>query len=287
MADLSVVRWHYMWLKTVAYYWQYGTAFSDTIVGKSPEEVRKGICNAASVPVDQWPFIEDYVKVYVDKPEKPAQWLSSARFWSLENTKINILLPNPPKQPDLTKPDTDPPIAWAIANIAECMSKLVRYVPITLAQLDRKQGTRGTESDCKPQDLKVLAAESTQIGFEQMYRWFTVWPHAVAHAWRDPLFRKHLTDSPRVALFNAFGFEVPAGANLTITDQVSTGVYTKDLGTPIDIHMSLPEKPPSVAIKNPVNNQPDIPTNLDDAIALAAYAESGRTFPFTLCAAVC
>ena len=144
------------------------------------------------------------------------------------------------------------------------------------ASLTTRQQVDVRSRHVEPSNIVVYSGgsqESTQIALEQMVRWFSVWPKTVAEVWTDPQgpFSSHLAGDANAALHNAFGFQVPGGVTLNV--KLQKGAFDPNTPyTPIDLQMILPPLP-------------TVPT--DGPVALAAYAESGRSFPFTLCTVTC
>lgn len=108
--------------------------------------------------------------------------------------------------------------------------------------------------------------ESPLPAFEQSYRWFYVWSKVIASA-GDPDFRKRLEEDPALVLSSRYGYEVPNGTRLTFVEQRRED--QEDDRGPVFLSITLVLPPP--------------PPLEDRAIALADYAEMGRTYPFTLC----
>jgi ribosomally synthesized peptide (two-chain TOMM family) len=167
----------------------------------------------------------------ITQPED-AKWVSNMLFWTLPCTELTMRVPKPPG---------DGNVAAAIANYTRELGRI---------ESDMDQGT-----------------ESPLPAFEQMMRWFTVWPQAVALAWHNEAFKLHLHRNPRVALYNAFGFQVPGGVELIV--DVDADPYAEGSLMPrADLKMVLPPPPPDAG---------------DAGVALGKYSEAGRSYPFTLC----
>jgi ribosomally synthesized peptide (two-chain TOMM family) len=122
-------------------------------------------------------------------------------------------------------------------------------------------------------------AESPLAAFDQMIRWFHVWPQAVARAWGDPQFEQHLIQDTHLALHNAFGYQVPGGVLLKAE---RADIAHQWVATDIDPCMpgdwvSLPDIDLTMILPPRPKNETEGP------VALGAYAETGRTYPFTMC----
>src|ERR1700729_673948 len=96
MADLNMVKWHYMWLKTIARAWAI-PSFASTLVSTDPGVVKTQIQIANSVngvPTTYWPF-PDWVQLIVQDP-KGAAWKPELHFWNLQDTDVTMYYYDPP-----------------------------------------------------------------------------------------------------------------------------------------------------------------------------------------------
>ncbi|KYG02824.1 hypothetical protein BE21_54260 [Sorangium cellulosum] len=113
-------------------------------------------------------------------------------------------------------------------------------------------------------------------------RWRYVWLQTVARAWSDSTFRDNLLKDAREAIRLTFGFNLPAYVDLKVMapqPRLASEHETETIGwnqkgnsggwrlPPMKVIMWLPPAPPGN----------------DQAVALAEYAHSGRTYPFSTC----
>lgn len=123
---------------------------------------------------------------------------------------------------------------------------------------------------------------------EAHMRWQVIWPRVVAKAWRDPDFHAALLADAETAIGEVFGYHFAASLKLVVKDEpnevafdVSKAYNTdNDLRTeegrakdpwnglsPMELTLYLPPKPDA-----------DL-----QAVAITAYEDTGRTYPFTCC----
>ena len=108
----------------------------------------------------------------------------------------------------------------------------------------------------------------------KMMHWQTIWLRTIAKAWSDDEFKAKLLEYPRDAIGQAFNYEIPRTLKLSVKEADSDSVLLNKRGfhdwsdlPPMELTMYLPPAPKA-----------DV-----QAIAIADYAESGRTYPFTCC----
>lgn len=124
-------------------------------------------------------------------------------------------------------------------------------------------------------DFKPGALESTM-------HWQVIWPRAIALAWTDEKFHKSLKKNPRKAIAEKFGYHLMDDLELIIEDAPKEAAfdYSKsvnpDDGSPGDPWSKLPNLKLVLTI-------PPAPEASLQAVAITAYQDTGRTYPFTCC----
>jgi ribosomally synthesized peptide (two-chain TOMM family) len=140
-----------------------------------------------------------------------------------------------------------------------------RAVPSTAPGAPESTGIEG--SDFKPGAL------------ESSLHWQVIWPRIIAKAWEDATFHQQVKANPRQAIEDHFGYELSTNLKLTIEDAPSDAVFEENdnnPSTPTDPWSKLPPLELTVVIPPP-------PEARLQAVAITAYQDTGRTYPFTCC----
>lgn len=106
----------------------------------------------------------------------------------------------------------------------------------------------------------------------KMMHWQTIWLRTIAKAWSDEEFKNQLLADARNAIGEAFNYDLPWTLNLTVKEPETTekaGRNYWDLNDLPDMELTMYLPP-----------KPDL---RHQAVAIADYAETGRTYPFTCC----
>lgn len=131
-------------------------------------------------------------------------------------------------------------------------------------------------------DVNKIGGDSQPGAMEGHMRWQVVWPRVVAKAWRDPEFHKDLLADAEKAIEDKFSFRFAESLKLTVKDEPRNVVFNIDKAynstpgsaedpwnglSPMELTLFLPPKP-------------DVDLQ---AVAITAYEDTGRTYPFTCC----
>ncbi|EYF06487.1 BMA_0021/BMA_0022 family TOMM bacteriocin [Chondromyces apiculatus] len=239
-------EWHFLWIEAVAKSW-------------SDPAYRSKLLANPNRYLDIHALLGSEVTLTL-KDGDPSSDAWRGSFWLLPYTEVTLMLPVPPATG----------AAWGYAMAA--YEAQIVGASTTLAGRPPPGGGGG--SNVHTSNLS-LGGEGTLVAFDQMVRWIHVWPQAVALAWHDAAFKEHLLSDPVLALWNAFNFQFPGGVLLRVQDVPAGAPYGTWDGTkgrwtlpPIALTLILPPPPESGS---------------EQAMALGAYASSGRTHPFTLC----
>ena len=119
-----------------------------------------------------------------------------------------------------------------------------------------------------------LGTDDSSDAYTKMREWQHVWLRAIALAWHDADFKCLLLEDARTAFAKYLEYDLPTTLELTIFEVDSDDVEWNDQGN-VDWH----ELPPN-RLQMPL---PPAPKLEDQAIAIADYADAGRTYPFTCC----
>ena len=100
----------------------------------------------------------------------------------------------------------------------------------------------------------------------------------IAKAWQDANFYAEVMADPRSAIANHFGYELSPNLNLKIEEAPDANFEPADLSpdTDNDPWSSLPKLQLTIVI-------PPAPDPALQAVAITAYQDTGRTYPFTCC----
>lgn len=136
---------------------------------------------------------------------------------------------------------------------------------------------------------RMLEDPDSPLAHYLMRKWRMVWMCTVAEAWNDAAFKKLLCTDAHTAIQdlcrNKLGlpkFTLPGTLKLRIRDveaELRDKAKEEGVDYKYDWEMGWPDLPPNELVM-PL---PPMPTNVDDAVALANYANAGRTYPFTCC----
>jgi ribosomally synthesized peptide (two-chain TOMM family) len=119
----------------------------------------------------------------------------------------------------------------------------------------------------RPDDLGASA-------FAEQRRWQLVWMRLIADAWKKPAFRKQITNPDtdlHKILEEKYGYVLNELLKLTIVDTEGQVKAKPGAKKPFD---KLPKMELKIALPPP-------PRSDLQAIALADYADAGRSYPFT------
>lgn len=130
-----------------------------------------------------------------------------------------------------------------------------------------------------PNRIMTTTGADFQAGMlEASLRWQVIWPRIIARCWEDQAFHAAIKDDARAAIRNYFGYALSTNLKLTIKD-ASEGTFKledDDPTTPEDPWSGLP--PLELTLYIPPAPEPAL-----RAIAITAYQDTGRTYPFTCC----
>ncbi len=123
-------------------------------------------------------------------------------------------------------------------------------------------------------DYRAGALEATM-------HWQVIWPRVIAHAWEDEAFHAALLADPRKVIKERFQYELSPELDLTITDAPADATFDPALerapdGEGGDPWAKLPNLKLTITI-------PPAPPPALQAVAITAYEDTGRTYPFTCC----
>ncbi len=116
---------------------------------------------------------------------------------------------------------------------------------------------------------------------EATMHWQVIWPRAIARAWEDEAFHAALLADPRKAILEGFGYELSPDLDLTIADAPADATFDPALEGKPDGEATDPwGKLPNLALTISI---PPAPPPALQAVAITAYQDTGRTYPFTCC----
>jgi len=131
------------------------------------------------------------------------------------------------------------------------------------------------EDNALGHDYQPGALESTM-------HWQVIWPRAIALAWEDKEFHRQLKADPRKAIQDRFNYHLMDDLDLVVEDapadaqfDPSKATYSSS-GEVQDPWASLPN------LKLTLSIPPAPPAELQ-GIAITAYQDTGRTYPFSCC----
>lgn len=117
---------------------------------------------------------------------------------------------------------------------------------------------------------------------ESTMHWQVIWPRTIALAWEDPEFHAQLKANPKAAIAEKFGYHLMDDLDLTIEDAPADATFDPALatnpasGSPQDPWARLPQLRLTLSI-------PPAPPAELQGVAITAYQDTGRTYPFTCC----
>ena len=134
-------------------------------------------------------------------------------------------------------------------------------------------------------------AEFTSDAYTSARRWQVIWPQVIAliwEKWNNPELIKALNDDPHGTLERWFGYKLSKELRLTVKKADENNVAHRfsradydaaliDANTtcpPKDAWKDLPKMELTLYVPPP-------PAAGDEAIAIAAYSDTGRTYPMT------
>lgn len=128
-----------------------------------------------------------------------------------------------------------------------------------------------------PEDVHGEGHDYEPGALESHAHWQVIWPRAVARAWADPDFKRRLLENAEKTIEEQFDYDMK---NLKLK------VIEDPNNTPFDSSMDGPDG------EDPWKGLPDmeltmyLPAPPDtglQAVAITAYEDTGRTYPFTCC----
>jgi len=124
-----------------------------------------------------------------------------------------------------------------------------------------------------------LGADFQPGALESSLHWQVIWPRVIAMAWTDPDFHEAVKANPREAIAAHFGYVLSDAMKLEVKDAPAEATFEPDdFGphTDNDPWSKLPPLELTVVI-------PPRPDAALQAVAITAYQDTGRTYPFTCC----
>ncbi len=154
-------------------------------------------------------------------------------------------------------------------------------MPPTKAELDERRSAgkrrfKAQQLPRGPQSEHDLGADFLPGAMESHNHWQVIWPRIIALAWEDKEFHKELKADPHKAINEAFGYKLSPSLKLKIEDAPAGATYDADADYPNDPWSKLPDLELTIAL-------PPAPPADIQAIAITAYQDTGRTYPFTCC----
>ena len=114
---------------------------------------------------------------------------------------------------------------------------------------------------------------------EASLHWQVIWPRVIARCWEDEDFHQAVKQDAREAIGKYFGYALSTNLSLTVEDAPRDATFRPeddDPATPEDPWSSLPPLELTLYI-------PPAPAPALQAVAITAYQDTGRTYPFTCC----
>jgi ribosomally synthesized peptide (two-chain TOMM family) len=124
-----------------------------------------------------------------------------------------------------------------------------------------------------------LGADFRPGSLESSLHWQVIWPRVIAKAWEDDEFHAEVMANPHEAIKKHFGYVLSENLDLKIEDAPATATFEPEENspyTPDDPWSKLPPLRLTVVI-------PPAPDPSLQAVAITAYQDTGRTYPFTCC----
>jgi len=125
----------------------------------------------------------------------------------------------------------------------------------------------------------LTGADFRPGSLESALHWQVIWPRIIAKAWGDEKFHEEVKANPREAMEAYFGYRLSSNLKLTIEDAPSTTTFKPEDNNPDtkeDPWSNLPPLELTIFI-------PPAPEPALQAVAITAYQDTGRSYPFTCC----
>jgi ribosomally synthesized peptide (two-chain TOMM family) len=113
---------------------------------------------------------------------------------------------------------------------------------------------------------------------ESALHWQVIWPRAIALAWSNDEFRRRLIDDPHAAIEAEFGYVLSKNLELTI-EEADAGAF--NAAATVEGQDDPWKGLPNLRLILPLPKAPEDPAV--QAVAITAYQDTGRTYPFTCC----
>ena len=171
-----------------------------------------------------------------------------------------------------SKPADDAPTAVAAAD-APTTAVAADDAPTAVAATDAPTTTAAADTPLSG----PIGLDFRSGALESALHWQVIWPRAIAMAWSDEEFRDRLIANPQGVIEETFGYRLSDNLDLTIK-QATSGTFDRTELTPgvDDPWSGLPKLKLTLAI-------PPAPSERLQAVAITAYQDTGRTYPFTCC----
>jgi ribosomally synthesized peptide (two-chain TOMM family) len=114
---------------------------------------------------------------------------------------------------------------------------------------------------------------------ESSLHWQVIWPRIIAKCWEDGEFHEEIKKDARKAIAKHFGYALSTNLALKIKDAPASATFESEDNnpyTPDDPWAKLP--PLELTLVIPPAPEPGL-----QAVAITAYQDTGRTYPFTCC----
>lgn len=126
-------------------------------------------------------------------------------------------------------------------------------------------------------DRQGIGSDFQPDSLESSLHWQVIWPRVIAKAWSDPDFNDAVRADPSGAIKEHFGYVLSPNLLLQIVDAPADAVFEPEkINAPNDPWSKLPPLTLTVVIPPP-------PAANLQAVAITAYQDTGRTYPFTCC----
>lgn len=127
----------------------------------------------------------------------------------------------------------------------------------------------------------TTGSDSQPGALEATMHWGVIWPRAIALAWEDSAFHAELKANPRKAIMDKFGYELMPDLDLTVEDAPAEAAFDPSCATLKDGKAGDPwSKMPQLKLTLAI---PPKPAPELQAVAITAYQDTGRTYPFSCC----
>src|SRR4051794_24625452 len=145
--------------------------------------------------------------------------------------------------------------------------------------LIKQDGTADEATTAAGGVAQGLGADFRPGSLESSLHWQVIWPRVIAKAWEDKGFHAEVLANPREAIMRNFGYALSENLDLEIKDAPADATFEPDDNTPEtpdDPWSALPKLKLTVVI-------PPAPEPSLQAVAITAYQDTGRAYPFTCC----